>query len=122
MNAGDRRVNGAERPGPHPLLAELRRLRLEGGQKIGSIARRLGAGASTVNSWELGDRSPRIEAVAAYAEEIGFELVLRRKPCEPDPVTAEQAARNCAVLAAEVKAYDDAHQGQSKESTTKEMA
>jgi transcriptional regulator with XRE-family HTH domain len=95
----------AERPAPHPLLAELRRIRIDAGLKLATIAHRLGVSANGLNNWELGVRSPRFEVVAAWAAALGYDLSLRQTTFEVEPVTARHAAANRAVLA--LAAYGD---------------
>ena len=86
-------------PAAHPLLAELRRIRIEGGWTQDAVAACIRAGSrSTVGNWEAGTRTPNLESVTAYAAALGYELVLRRVVVEPDQVTPRQAKAHRAVL------------------------
>jgi len=96
----------------HPLIAELRKLRLAQGWTLDDLAWRISVGRSALSAYERGVRRPPIEAVEAYAETLGYELVLRRQVFEEGEVTPERAAHNRAVLARALKTTDDYEPGE----------
>ena len=65
-------------PHPHPLMAQLRELRLDANRSQATIASRIGVSRYTVTQWETGRRSPRIPDVVAYASALGYTISLTK--------------------------------------------
>ena len=63
----------------HRILAELRRIRQESRICQEAIGEALGLTRGDVSQYELGRIRPRVDLVAKWAEQLGYEVVLMRK-------------------------------------------
>lgn len=64
------------------MIEELIRARLEQGLSMSEIARRIGTSPSVVHSWEHRIRVPSLVNYMAWAEALGYRVVLWRNPHE----------------------------------------
>ena len=64
---------------PHPLVAELIRVRSQMGLSQTDAAALTGVGRRTIQSWESGRTVPVMHALDVYARGLGFELTLTPK-------------------------------------------
>lgn len=63
-----------------PIVAELRAERRRQGLTQTDVARAIGrATYQTVHQWEKGTNHPKIDNVRAWADALGYEIVLTRK-------------------------------------------
>lgn len=63
-----------------PIVAQLQQIREEAGVSQTEIGRRLGMTTySNCSEYERGVMSPNLRAVRAWAEALGYDLVLRKK-------------------------------------------
>jgi transcriptional regulator with XRE-family HTH domain len=61
---------------PHPIVAQLRADREDRGWSQAALARRIGVGTSTVQTWEDGSRQPVLRHLLAYARALGRRVTL----------------------------------------------
>jgi transcriptional regulator with XRE-family HTH domain len=64
------------RRAPHPIVAQLRADRENRGWSQAALARRIGVGTSTVQTWEYGSREPVLRHARAWAAALGYTLTL----------------------------------------------
>lgn len=103
-------ISGYTRPAPHPVLAELRRIRVEGGVTQAAVAALLLTNKRAISRWETGARIPNVDQVAELAAVLGYELALRPKVYVldgPPDVSPVEAAAHRAVLAQWTDGIDD---------------
>ena len=63
----------------HPLIEQLTRARTKRGISLQALANRLVVTKDTVWNWENGKHDPRLGSIIAYANALGYELVLAPK-------------------------------------------
>lgn len=63
----------------HPIITQLHDTRKERGLSRNAISARIGWALYSVLQWEHGRRSPRLEAVADYADALGYQITLTPK-------------------------------------------
>ena len=61
---------------PADLVFQLHRRRRELRVRQGELARRIGVDKSAVGRWELRKTSPGLGSLCAWAEELGFDVLL----------------------------------------------
>ena len=62
---------------PGGLLAELRRIRVEGGVSQTILSEKIGVERDQLSNWECGRRQPMVGNVQAWANALGYELALK---------------------------------------------
>lgn len=63
----------------HPLIDQLARARDQRGITQEAAAARMLTTKQSVHSWEAGKTDPRLGSIAAYAEALGYDIVLAPK-------------------------------------------
>jgi transcriptional regulator with XRE-family HTH domain len=63
----------------HPIVAQLRQIRIDRGLTQGAVARRMGRARRTPSEWERGNYTPSVEAAAELADALGMTLTLAPK-------------------------------------------
>ena len=63
----------------HPIMLDLRRIRIENNISLIELAKRSGYNRNSIMRYENGLRSPFLWPFADLAELLGYELVLRKK-------------------------------------------
>ena len=61
---------------PHPLVSALASIRQRQGLTQHTVAERAYLTPSLVGSWEAGWKTPQLPGLIAYADALGYELVL----------------------------------------------
>lgn len=61
---------------PGGLLAELRRIRIEGGVSQTCLGEKIGVERDQLSNWECGRRQPLVGNVQAWANALGYEIKL----------------------------------------------
>lgn len=64
---------------PHPLMTQLRDLRLDRGLTQLEVASEIGVAQSALCFWENGGRTPTLTRIARLADLLGYELTLTPK-------------------------------------------
>ena len=67
--------NGPRR-GTHPIIAQLRDLRIKRGIMQKDVAKKLGYSANQIYKAEVGDTKLYVDFVEDYANALGYQLVL----------------------------------------------
>jgi transcriptional regulator with XRE-family HTH domain len=62
--------------GAHPLVAELRELRLRAGMSMSDAARKAGMHVSTISEMEAGHYWPTLKSLELYASAVDVKLAL----------------------------------------------
>jgi transcriptional regulator with XRE-family HTH domain len=70
--------------GVHPLVGELRALRIHAGMSMSELARLSGVNVSTISEMEAGHYWPMLKSVDAYASALGVKLTWEDKEGGPD--------------------------------------
>jgi transcriptional regulator with XRE-family HTH domain len=63
--------------GLHPLVVELRALRIQAGMSMGELARKSGLNLSTISEMEAGHYWPTLKSLGMYASAMGVKLALK---------------------------------------------
>lgn len=63
----------------HPLIAQLLRARTQRGITQGALADQVFTSTQSVHCWEAGKTDPRLSSIAAYADALGYDIVLAPK-------------------------------------------
>lgn len=70
---------------PHPIVAELARIREQRGLSCLTASRESGISPGTIGRWELGHGAPLLPVLADYARSYGYRIVLEpNTPREAD--------------------------------------
>jgi transcriptional regulator with XRE-family HTH domain len=64
---------------PHNLIADLRKIRQDSRISQDAIGAALGSPRNVITEWELGQHSPKISTLSAWADALGYEIVLQPK-------------------------------------------
>ncbi|WP_017585503.1 helix-turn-helix domain-containing protein [Nocardiopsis ganjiahuensis] len=78
---------------PNPIVDQLARARAQRGISVAALGHRLLTAAPTVHGWESGKHDPRLGSVIAYAEALGYELVLAPKQHRTRPTLPKEPRR-----------------------------
>ena len=63
----------------HPLVEQILALQSAAGVQDEDLAHKIGIDRSTLRGWRTRDYHPRLSALEAAANALGYELVLQRK-------------------------------------------
>lgn len=85
-------------PDPHPLLAELRRIRIARRVTQQALADRLGLHRNTIDLWERGERRPAPSELCRWAAALDHDVALHQVKEPAPPTLAEVQAERRAVL------------------------
>lgn len=72
------------------LLAQLTLAREEAGLTQTALGERIGVGLDAVKSWETGRCKPFAGSIIAYADALGYDLVLVPRDGKAGPVTGRR--------------------------------
>ena len=64
---------------PHPIVKELRRIRIESKLSQVELACDMGVGQNVLSFREMGRVSPQLNTLSEWAEALGYELTLKPK-------------------------------------------
>ena len=64
---------------PHPIVKELRRIRLDNKMSQCALASDLDIGQNVLSFREMGRVSPQLNTLSEWAEALGYELTLKPK-------------------------------------------
>jgi transcriptional regulator with XRE-family HTH domain len=68
---------------PHPIVKELRRIRLDNKMSQCALAGDLDIGQNVLSFREMGRVSPQLNTLSEWAEALGYELTLKPKLPKP---------------------------------------
>ena len=77
----------------HPIIAQLARARAQRGISLRALANRLLTTKDTVCGWEAGKHDPRLGSAIAYANALGYDLVLAPKQHRTRPTPPKEIRR-----------------------------
>jgi len=63
-------------PKPDPIISELKQLRLMLGRQTKETSKAAGLNPASVSYWEHGHRSPHLDKLRQYMDELGFDLAV----------------------------------------------
>ncbi len=66
-------------PDPHPIVKELRRIRLDNKMSQCALASDLDIGQNVLSFREMGRVSPQLNTLSEWADALGYELTLKPK-------------------------------------------
>lgn len=71
------------KPPPHPIAVELRKMRRWTGETQQQIAVAVGTSASAISEWETGATIPMLDRAERWANQFGLTIVLAPMTEEP---------------------------------------
>jgi transcriptional regulator with XRE-family HTH domain len=70
-------------PDPHPIVKELRRIRIESNLSQVELACDMGVGQNVLSFREMGRVSPQLRTLSEWADALGYEITLKPKLPKP---------------------------------------
>ena len=70
-------------PDPHPIVKELRRIRIDNKLSQCALASDLDIGQNVLSFREMGRVSPQLNTLSEWADALGYEIALKPKLPKP---------------------------------------
>jgi transcriptional regulator with XRE-family HTH domain len=62
----------------HPLIMELRNIRVQARQPADDVAYKIGVSRAAVSHWETGRKEPTIDHLCEYAASLGYKIIVAK--------------------------------------------